>query len=558
MQRRVGLPVFTFVAVAFGFSAVTGLGFWRLLGEREALLRATMLERQEAVGRAAAALTSSVDRCWDRASELTAALPEECMGVADEGSPYRWVRSDPTHSGTSTASPEDATLRELLRGCEDLVGEASFEGCKNASIALTDAPFSALVEREGRALLERVGAASEAAPEYRRLSYRLLDQALAAGIEEQPEALDKILATRSSGWARLGRFRVTRPCKTTGPCNVVVGLDAEPTPGAIARFVNAANIVGGSRYDLAMVSEERARAAADSISTAFVSPGLGYLSARDKVPPAGLGNLHLLLGVYVGCALLLLGALAVAVLLLDRSARDLRLKQNFVASVSHELRTPLGGVRLMLETMLAGRLPSPERQTEYLESMHRQVVRLSRLAENMLVLQRLERAGKVRLEPCVLGRLVRTATESLSEDAERRGVSLELRSGSAADEVMAESDLLTVAFRNLIHNAIKHSPPGGRVEVAIERATASVALHVRDQGPGIPVRERERVFSWFYRLDDELTRQSEGTGVGLAVVRAVALLHRGDVRFVEPDASGGHVVLSLPLLSQAEDADGKT
>jgi len=558
MSRRAGLPAGALAAVVVGFTALTGLGLWRLVAERETLLRTTLLERQETVGRAAAALASSVDRCWQSVSEQTPALagmPEDCRGVAEDSSPYRWVRIAARRADATGMPPNTGALAVLLNDCAILDSAARFEGCKRAAAALAESGGRTLVESAGKALLDRVGEAREAAREYRLLAYRLLHEAFATAIEEQPAALDAALATPDASWARLGRFLVTRSCAGGARCGVTLGLDIEPTSGALARFVNAMNISGGARYALAMMSESEALAnPADTVSTAFVSRGLGYLSARDKAPPSGLGALHLLLGAYAAAALLLLGALAVAVFLLDRGARELRLRQNFVASVSHELRTPLGSMRLMLETIIAGRLPE-ERLTTYVESMHQQVIRLSRLAENMLILQRLERRSRVDLQTCTLAPIIRTAVESLREDAAARGVALDVRLSEGELETLAVPDLLTIALKNLIHNAIKYSPPQGTVTITLERLATRLALHVCNEGAGIPVREQERVFDWFYRVGDELTRESQGTGVGLPIVRAVAEVHHADVRFVESDAPGCHVVFSLPL-AKLEIRDG--
>lgn len=230
---------------------------------------------------------------------------------------------------------------------------------------------------------------------------------------------------------------------------------------------------------------------------------------------------------------------------LERARRDL------VANVSHDLRTPLTSLVLLAET-LAERPPrQPERLSHIAGQIQGQVAVLRTLAEGLIELSRLEEGRAVlKMAPEALGELVREAATVLEPQAREREVVVLVE---IADDlrVLADRAAMRRALTNLLDNAIRYSPRGGRVTVTAEPVPPDeMVLRVSDEGPGILPSERERVFERFYRGDR--SRGSEGAGLGLAVVRHVARGHGGEAD-VEPTAGPG-TTIRLTMLA-ATDAD---
>lgn len=220
-------------------------------------------------------------------------------------------------------------------------------------------------------------------------------------------------------------------------------------------------------------------------------------------------------------------------------------RRRLVADVSHELRTPLSALQVLLENLADGVTP-PDPST--FETALAQVRRLSRLVGQLLDLSRLE-AGEAPLarETVVLGPLLAEAAREVAVTGRPVEVATSVEPPDLA--VDADPERLHQVLANLLDNATRHSPPGGRVELAAGRAAGVVRLEVRDEGPGIAPADRERVFSRFTRTDDARTRTDGGGGLGLAITRWVVELHGGTVAVadpVPPATAGCRVVVDLP------------
>jgi len=223
----------------------------------------------------------------------------------------------------------------------------------------------------------------------------------------------------------------------------------------------------------------------------------------------------------------------------DRARRDL------VANVSHELRTPIAALRAVLENLVdgVGRADPPA-----LEGMLRQVERLGRLAEQLLELSRLE-AGAVTLDRRPV-RLADLAHEAV-QDARLRGAAADLAVHVAPVDLAVDGDpeRLYEVVANLLANAVRFSPPGGRVEVWGRRADGRAVLEVCDQGPGIPADQRDLVFQRFARADPGRPSAGGGAGLGLAIVAEIVQLHGGTVRAEPASPTGCRMVVTLPEAS---------
>jgi signal transduction histidine kinase len=229
-----------------------------------------------------------------------------------------------------------------------------------------------------------------------------------------------------------------------------------------------------------------------------------------------------------------------------RSLRELdRLRDQFVATVSHELRTPLTSIRGWLDLLIedAGTLESEERDA--LQRVDRNVDRLARLVGDLLDLTRAD-AGvlSMRSELVDLAALTRDAVASLAnaEGAADRDVRLTVE---PSIRVTGDTQRLARVIDNLCSNAIKYTPPGGRVAVDLGQRDGSAVLRVSDIGIGIPAAEREHLFRPFFRASTATDRGIPGTGLGLAVSKAIVERHGGSIAV--SDAEGGGVVFTVTL-----------
>ncbi len=231
--------------------------------------------------------------------------------------------------------------------------------------------------------------------------------------------------------------------------------------------------------------------------------------------------------------------------MLDRLAEAFAGQRDFIADASHELRTPLTVIRGQLEVLAAQKDPSgPEvRRVERL--VQAEITRISRLVDDLLILAQSERMDFLRTEVIDLGPFVEDLWDGLSLTASRRFEVAYVPDGS----LRADPDRLAQALRNLARNAIEHTADEqGVVRLEVQRIGPDrIRFAVVDDGPGIPVNQRERVFERFHRVDPGRSRREGGTGLGLAIVEAIARAHGGSVRAAEPsDGRGARLELVLP------------
>ena len=266
---------------------------------------------------------------------------------------------------------------------------------------------------------------------------------------------------------------------------------------------------------------------------------------------------------YGGMIGVALGGSAVALWIAARAYRRQEqlsaAKTNFISSVSHELRTPLASVRLMAESLLRGTIRDPEKQQEYFRLIAQESTRLSGLVENVLDVGRIEQGRKTyAFEPCDLARLFSATVASLIPYSETNDVRLESETLGEPRPVTGDAGAIQQVLVNLLDNAIKHSPRGATVKASLDfRETGRVALVVADAGPGVPARERERIFDPFHRLGSELRRETQGAGLGLAIVKHAVAAHGGVARVDDAPGGGARFSVYLPDSPNRSDVDGR-
>ena len=258
------------------------------------------------------------------------------------------------------------------------------------------------------------------------------------------------------------------------------------------------------------------------------------------------------LPVVLGVLALTAGLVVVALLQVRRQNELARLRADFVSGVSHELRTPLTQIRMFAELLAGGRLRTEEERQRSVRLIDQEARRLSYLVENVLDFSRVERgATRISPEPTDLAAAVREVADGFAPIARSRGASLriELEEGIGID---VDRGALRQVLLNFLDNAVKYGPSGQTVTVSATRSGAAARVSVEDQGPGVPAKERRRIWEPYVRLDRETERVAGGSGIGLSVARDLVRLHGGAAWVEDGDGGGARFVAELPLRSSAD------
>ena len=228
--------------------------------------------------------------------------------------------------------------------------------------------------------------------------------------------------------------------------------------------------------------------------------------------------------------------------MLDRLEAGGARQRAFVADAAHELRSPLAALRTVLEVALVH--PDPEGPEHALRTAHEEVLRMGRLVDDLLLLARLDAGVPRRLSPVDLAQVVRHLVGTTARTGTApTGPAAEIVLDLAPAHVLADPDGLSRVVRNLVDNAVRHA--ASRVTVTVLPGDP-VELLVDDDGPGIPVDERERVFDRFHRLDSPRSRDAGGAGLGLALVRELVGSLGGTVTVETAPSGGARLLVRLP------------
>ena len=221
-------------------------------------------------------------------------------------------------------------------------------------------------------------------------------------------------------------------------------------------------------------------------------------------------------------------------------------RREFAVNVSHELKTPVGALVLLAETV-EGVADDPDMVREFAAKIGKEARRLSKLIQEIIEISRLQGTETVVEKRNVdLAEVAREAADAARLVAQARGIDVTVAAGAPAP-VLGDRDLLVMAIRNLIDNAVAYSDAGRRVTVSVGREAGVVAVSVIDQGIGIPESEQERIFERFYRTDPARSRATGGTGLGLSIVKHIAAQHDGDVGVWSRPGIGSTFTLKIPL-----------
>jgi two-component system phosphate regulon sensor histidine kinase PhoR len=356
--------------------------------------------------------------------------------------------------------------------------------------------------------------------------------------------------TRFRGGSALGSLR---PLKSA----YVVGFVATDATLARALAERGSAYGASADIDLAIVSAPDATKS-DLVSIAWLTDGIG-IRASQRHPEAFAHQTTLykrVLGALTALGAALAIGLATALFVRMRAARRTsELRTSFVAAVSHELRTPIASVRMLAELLEQERV-EPDERAEVYAALARESRRLSDTVDRLLGFSRMA-AGKLVLDRAIarLAAPVKSAVASFVERNPTARVELDVDEALRAD---IDAGQIEHVVANLLENARKYAPGGEPYRVGIARRGADAVLSVADRGPGIPRRHQARIFEAFERADDRLSRATEGSGIGLALVRHVAAAHGGNAWVESTEGEGATFYVSVPASDEAgaERADG--
>jgi len=222
-------------------------------------------------------------------------------------------------------------------------------------------------------------------------------------------------------------------------------------------------------------------------------------------------------------------------------------RNQFVSNASHELKTPLATIKILVESMIYEDSMPDELRSEFLEDINKEIDRLSSVVGDLLTLVHID-SHKLRLrrEMMVFADTVRESANRLAPLAKKRGQTLDVMIGDSC-EMFADPGKLGQVCYNIIENAIKYTPDGGKITVKLKKSGRDAVLEISDTGVGIPPEDQPHVFDRFYRVDKARSRDTGGTGLGLSIVQQIIRLHAGSIQVFSEVGKGTTFIVRLPV-----------
>lgn len=221
-------------------------------------------------------------------------------------------------------------------------------------------------------------------------------------------------------------------------------------------------------------------------------------------------------------------------------------RRDFVANISHELKTPIGAIGLLAEA-LQDATDDPAMVTKFAGNLYKESRRLGSLVQEIIQLSRLQSAELSKTGELVdLEGIVHESVERNQVISEAKRISIDVDAPSGI-VVYGDHEMLTMAVKNLIENAILYSEPDSSVGIGLRAIDGVAEIAVTDHGVGIAPEDQERIFERFYRVDPSRSRETGGTGLGLSIVKHVASNHRGEIKLFSQVGLGSTFTLRLPL-----------
>ncbi len=241
--------------------------------------------------------------------------------------------------------------------------------------------------------------------------------------------------------------------------------------------------------------------------------------------------LYFYLGFFTIITFVILGTAAIMVI--NKQIRINRLKNDFISTVTHELKTPLASTRMLVDTILEGRVKDEATKHEYLEIISHENIRLTRLIDNFLAFSRMERSKNAfvlrQAEPA---QIAHCAIEAMKTKIEKSGCGLEILINENLPAINVDFDAMVTVLTNLLDNACKYSNDGDvkkYISLNVYAENNEVCFEVKDNGIGLTPKQMKKIFNRFYQADQRLDRKAEGCGLGLSIVKFIVDSHGGKI-----------------------------
>lgn len=228
-----------------------------------------------------------------------------------------------------------------------------------------------------------------------------------------------------------------------------------------------------------------------------------------------------------------------------------RMRDQFVNTATHELRTPMTNIKAFAEMLAESEVTDPDQQKMFCNTINDEVTRLARFVDDLLQLSRIE-VGSTSLHHQLtdMERLLAEVVRKVRPQMERKKIAFEVDVPAKLPELVVDKDKITVALVNLLGNAAKYTPEGGRVRFHVEATEAALRIDVEDTGIGISAQELPKVFEKFYRSSDTKVREQTGSGLGLSLTNEIVRLHGGKITVQSEVNKGSIFTVTLPLATE--------
>ncbi len=232
-------------------------------------------------------------------------------------------------------------------------------------------------------------------------------------------------------------------------------------------------------------------------------------------------------------------------------------RSEFVSDASHELKTPLASMKILVESLLYQDHVQEEVYKEFLSDINGEIDRLNSLITDLLLLSKMDSdILAINIERVLVKGLINKCVAALKPIAHKRGVTVRMHMADESLEVSCDPLKLRQAVNNLIENAIKYSKENGHVDISVARQGQELSISIEDDGVGMKEEHLHHIFERFYRVDKARSRETGGTGLGLHIVRRIALMHGGRVEVTSREGVGSKFTLILPLAPARSEESG--
>lgn len=223
-------------------------------------------------------------------------------------------------------------------------------------------------------------------------------------------------------------------------------------------------------------------------------------------------------------------------------------RQDFVANVSHELRTPLSSVKILSDSIVQDENMDPKLTREFIKDINNEIDRLSKIIDNLLYLVDIEKENlEIDYQLTYVNHMVKRIVNTLTPLANNKEITIVMNDNDEKIQIMLDQMKIQQALINIIGNAIKYTPEGGRVYVDLYVEKNMMVISIKDTGIGIPKSDLPFIFDRFYRVDKARARKTGGTGLGLSITQQIMSLHQGEIDVESEVNQGTTFYLKLPM-----------